>query len=151
MKKSGKYSGIHNDKPVKGKEWDTVEDITDIIKDSNYLLPIVKVIDINDEGWRLECTSQEYIIIYDPCGIVRFKGRLTNKNPCKLSVNNMYLCCGSIYNEHGVLTDILYIGRTKKKDQSKCLSIENFCKGNYLCEELAQKYDLKGNVIYNNI
>ena len=63
----------------------------------------------------------------------------------------MYLCCGSIYNEHGVLTDVLYIGRTKKKDKSKCLSIENFCKGNYLCEKLVKKYDLMGNVVYSTI
>lgn len=147
VKNGDKCCEIHN----KSKEWDNVKEITEIIKDSNYLLPIVKVVDINDEGWRIECTSKEYVIIYDSCGIVRFKGRLTNKNPRKLSVNNMYLCCGSIYNEHGILNDILYIGRSKKRNQSKCLSIENFCKGYYLCEELAQKYDLKGNIIYNNI
>ncbi|MBR2022844.1 MAG: hypothetical protein IJ997_04050 [Mycoplasmataceae bacterium] len=142
---------VYNEKHVRGKEWDNVKEIKDIIKDSNYSLPIVKVVDINDEGWRLECTSKEYVIIYDSCGIIRFKGRLTCKTPCKLNVEDMYLCCGSIYNEHGVLNDILYIGRSKKRNQSKCLSIENFCKGYYLCEELAQKYDLKGNVIYNNI
>ena len=147
VKNGDKCCGIHN----KSKEWNNVEDILDIIKDSNYSLPIVKVVDINDEGWRLECTSQEYVIIYDSCGTIRFKGRLTNKNPCKLSVNNMYLCCGSIYNEHGVLTDVLYIGRTKKKDQSKCLSIENFCKGRCLCEELVRKYDLMGTIVYNTI
>ena len=151
LKKGESFSGIHNDKPVKGKEWDNVEDITDIVKDSNYLLPIIKVVDINDEGWRLECTSQEYIIIYDPCGIVRFKGRLTNKNPCKLSVDDMYLCCGSIYNNHGVLTDVLYIGRTKKKDQSKCLSIKDFCNGKSLCEKLVRKYDLTGTIVYSTI
>ena len=151
LKKGNNFNGIHNDKPVKGKEWDTVKDITDIIKDSNYSLPIVKVIDINDEGWRLECTSQEYIIIYDPCGTIRFKGRLTCKNPCKLSIDNMYLCCGSIYNDHGVLTDVLYIGRTKKKDQSKCLSIKDFCNGKSLCEKLVKKYDLMGNVVYSTI
>ena len=147
VKNGDKCYGIHN----KSKEWNNVKEITDIIKDSNYLLPIVKVVDINDEGWRLECTSQEYIIIYDSCGVIRFKGRLTCKNPRKLSVDNMYLCCGSIYNEHGVLTDILYIGRTKKKNQSKCLSIENFCKGNYLCEKLVKKYDLMGNLVYSTI
>lgn len=136
---------------VRGKEWNNVKEIKDIIKDSNYSLPIVKVVDINDEGWRLECTSKEYVIIYDSCGTIRFKGRLTCKNPCKLNVEDMYLCCGSIYNEHGILNDILYIGRSKKRNQLKCLSIENFCKGYYLCEELAKKYDLKGNVVYNNI
>ena len=147
VKNGDKCYGIHN----KSKEWNNVKEITDIIKDSNYLLPIIKVVDINEEGWRLECTSQEYIIIYDSYGVVRFKGRLTCKNPRKLSVNNMYLCCGSIYNDHGVLTDILYIGRTKKKNQSKCLSIENFCKGKCLCEELVRKYDLTGTIVYDTI
>ena len=108
-------------------------------------------VDINYEGSTLECTSQEYIIIYDPCGIIRFKGRLTCKDPRKLNVDNMYLCCGSIYNEHGVLTDVLYIGRTKKKNQSKCLSIKDFCNGKSLCEKLVKKCDLMGNVVYSTI
>lgn len=151
VKKGDKCSGIHNNKPIKGKEWDNVKKMTDIIKYSNYSLPIVKIVDINDEGWRIECTSKEYVIIYDSCGTIRFKGRLTCKTPCKLNVEDMYLCCGSIYNEHGVLIEILYIGRSKKRNQSKCLSIEKFCKGYYLCEELTQKYDLKGNVVYSTI
>lgn len=130
--------------------WNNVKDIEEIIKEENYKLPIIKIIDINETGWRLECTSGEYILIYDSDGIVRFKGRLTRKDPAKIeSIHDIYLCCGSIYNEHGVLADILYMSRRKTKSSGKSLSVEDFCNGKYLCRKIFKKYDVNGNVVFH--
>ena len=146
-------SKLNNSVDIDDREttiWNNVKDIEEIIKEENYKLPIIKIIDIDKTGWRLECTSKEYILIYDSNGIVRFKGRLTRKDPAKIeSIHNMYLCCGSIYDEHGVLTDILYMSRRKTKSSGKSLSVEDFCNGKYLCKKMFKKYDLRGNLVFH--
>ena len=147
VSKLSNSSNIDNHKTA---NWNNVKDIEEIIKEENYKLPIIKIIDINETGWRLECTSEEYVLIYDSDGNVRFKGRLTRKDPAKIeSIHDMHLCCGSIYDEHNVLTDILYVSRTKSKVPGRSLSIENFCNGKYLCKKMFKKYDLYGNLVFH--
>ena len=144
-------NGIDKTPIAVNKQWKNVKDIEEIIKEENYNLPIVRVLDINSNGWRLECTSKEYILIYDSENTIRFKGRLTNKNTKKLDLNDMFLCCGSVYNEHGGLEGILYISRTKKDDKRIRLSVKDFCSGNEIKFINQYKlFDLRGNVILEN-
>ena len=151
MEDSYNKNGIDKTPIAVNKQWKNVKDIEEIIKEENYNLPIVRVLDVNNDGWRLECTSKEYILIYDSENIIRFKGRLTNKNTKKLDLDDMFLCCGSIYNEHGGLEGILYISRTKKDDKRIRLSVKDFCSGNEIKFINQYKlFDLRGNVILEN-
>ena len=105
-------------------------DIKEIVNEENYKLPIVKVLNVNNDGWRIEYTSKEYILIYDPENTIRFKGRLTNKNAKKLELENSFLYCGLVYSNNGTLLGIAYFSRSSRSKGTK-LSVIDFCNNNY--------------------